>query len=65
MEKRGTKAHFLEFGTLQRMNIVDLQNQLAKIKGKVWKDTAATPNMMTELRETLKDYGKPYDISQQ
>jgi hypothetical protein len=63
MEKLGVKAHFLEFGTLQRMNIVDLQNKLAIIKGNVWKDMSAPDEIMKELRETLKDYGIAHFIN--
>ena len=50
-------AHFMEFRLLQRLNLVQLQNELARIKGKVWRNLEASEEDMKDLRVKLRDYG--------
>ena len=51
-------AHFLEFRLLQRLNLVQLQNELARHKGAIWKNMEASEDDMRCLRVTLSDYGE-------
>ena len=50
-------AHLMEFRLLQRLNLVQLQNELARIKGKVWRNLEASEEDMKDLRVKLRDYG--------
>ncbi|KAI4269808.1 MAG: hypothetical protein LQ337_007058 [Flavoplaca oasis] len=49
-------AHFIEFRLLQRLNLVQLENELAQLKGKVWSHMDASDQDMKLLRATLRDY---------
>ncbi|KAK0260356.1 hypothetical protein LTR91_009420 [Friedmanniomyces endolithicus] len=49
-------VHFLEYRVLHRLNIFDLQNQLAKLKGACWKDQKASEADLKKLKTTLHDY---------
>ena len=51
-------AHFIEFRLLQRLNLVQLQNELAQIKGEIWNNMEASEEKMKTLRVTLREYGK-------
>ena len=49
---------FMEFKLLQRLNITEIQNDLAKCKASVWKGMSASRQDMINLRTTLGDYSK-------
>ena len=49
---------FLEFRLLQRLNLVQLQNELARHKASVWKDMEASESELKAIRRTLSDYGE-------
>jgi hypothetical protein len=51
-----TEPHFLAFRGLQRINIVHLQNKLARHKGAAWKDMAASDELLQDLETTLHKY---------
>ena len=51
-------VHFLEYRVLHRLNIFDLQNQLAKLKGGFWKDSKASEEDLKTLKTTLHDYSE-------
>ena len=56
------KLPFMGFRLLQRLNLVHLQNELAKLKIAVWKDMRANESDMQKLRVTMHQYGKQYLI---
>jgi hypothetical protein len=51
-------AHFLAFRGLQRLNIVHLQNKLGRLKSTVWKDMAASDDILAKLEITLHQYSE-------
>ena len=51
------EPHFMEFRLLQLLNIVGIQNDLAKHEAVVRKDMRASSAKMKELRTTLHEYG--------
>jgi hypothetical protein len=55
---RRDELHLLEFRLLQRMNIFNLQNKLARLKGSCWGIQALADSEMNEMRDTLHQYGK-------
>lgn len=56
----GLEPHFLAFRGLQRINLVHLQNKLAKHKGNVWKEKAAPEDTLEDLEVILHKYGKSF-----
>lgn len=61
---------FLEFASLQHLNIIHLQNELALIKSTVIGSNATTEEDLENLRRLLRDYGNSpaeglflYDLS--
>ena len=51
-------AHFIEFRLLQRLNLVQIQNELAQFKGDIWTKMGASQEEMKNLRVTLREYGE-------
>ncbi len=49
--------HFLEFTSLQRINILGLQNELARQKAEIAKTESVSDTQLLTLRLTLRDYG--------
>ena len=52
-------VQFLEFRLLQRLNLVQLQNELARHKAAIWEGMEASEEELKAVRGTLHDYGKP------
>lgn len=50
------EAHFLTFRGLQRLNILQLQNSLAKCKQETWKHSGFTEEHSGQLKQLLHDY---------
>lgn len=50
--------HFLRFEFLQRLNIVNLQVQLARIKSRIQRDGEASADDLEDLTTKLQQYGK-------
>lgn len=50
------EPHFLEFRTLQRINISELQNSLARQNSEIAKAQSASETQLKELRLTLEAY---------
>ncbi|RFU32648.1 hypothetical protein B7463_g3639, partial [Scytalidium lignicola] len=48
--------HFMEFQTLQRLNLVQIQNELAKLNAKARTDLAVPEEDMARIRVLLSDY---------
>ncbi|KAE8453722.1 hypothetical protein EG329_009233 [Mollisiaceae sp. DMI_Dod_QoI] len=48
--------HFLEFTSLQRINILGLQNELARQKAEIAKTESVSDTQLLTLRLTLRDY---------
>jgi hypothetical protein len=53
---------FMEFRLLQRLNLVELQNELARIKAAVWSEMSASEGDLKKLRITMHEYGKNASI---
>jgi hypothetical protein len=53
----GDEPHFMAFRSLQRLNVVHIQNELASKKRDVIKKEAASETDMKELKVLLRDYG--------
>lgn len=51
-------VHFIEFRLLQRLNLVQLQNELAQMKGDIWTNMEISEEKAEALRVTLRHYGK-------
>ena len=51
-------AHFMEFRLLQRINLVQLQNELSQMKGRVWTKLDISETDLKELRVKLREYGE-------
>ncbi len=51
------RLSFMEFRLLQRLNLVELQNELARIKVKVWNQKGASEHTMEKLRTSMHAYG--------
>lgn len=49
---------FGEYGTLQHLNLVHLQTELAKVKAEIYQSQTTTEAQMQLLRQTLHDYGR-------
>jgi hypothetical protein len=47
----------LSFRLLHRLNIIDHQNELAKLKSEISKEEALSREKADDLRELLRDYG--------
>lgn len=56
------KMIFGEFGVLHRLNIISLQNDLARHRAAVWQGKSASKTETENLRKTLRDYGIEYSI---
>jgi len=52
------EPHFLEFRLLHRLNLVHIQNDLAKFKGRILAQNSASEDDMKALRVTLHEYGE-------
>jgi len=50
--------HFLRFEFLQRLNIVNLQVQLARSKSRIQRDGEASADELEDLTTKLQQYGK-------
>ncbi|KAF7948105.1 uncharacterized protein EAE97_003516 [Botrytis byssoidea] len=50
------EPHFLAFRGLQKLNIVRLQNELARKKGNTWTNMAASDDVTRDLSSTLHQY---------
>jgi len=50
--------HFLRFEFLQRLNIIHLQIDLARMKSKIQQAKKATTNELIDLKTTMRDYTK-------
>ncbi|ETI27969.1 hypothetical protein G647_00418 [Cladophialophora carrionii CBS 160.54] len=55
---RYDELHFLEWRLLQRINIFNLQNKLARLKGTYWTKQQVSNSESDELRSTLHQYGE-------
>lgn len=53
-----TGLPLLKYDTLLRMNIVHIQNELAKLKGTIITPDKTKPEELGRLRGLLHDYGK-------
>jgi hypothetical protein len=53
----GDEPHFMAFRSLQRLNVVHIQNELASKKRDIVKKGAAGRTDMEELKVLLQDYG--------
>ena len=51
-------AHFLEFRLLQRLSLMQLQNELAREKGRIVENMDASEEDLKGLRKTLHEYGQ-------
>lgn len=51
------QPHFLEFRHLQRVNLSELQNELARKKGQFAESGSVSTEELVKLRETLHSYG--------
>lgn len=54
----GDELHFMAFRSLQRLNVVHIQNELASKKRDIVKKGAASRTDMEELKVLLQDYGR-------
>ncbi|OIW26313.1 hypothetical protein CONLIGDRAFT_646490 [Coniochaeta ligniaria NRRL 30616] len=50
--------HFLRFEFLHRLNIVDLEVKLVRLKSLIRRNRTAQPSQLDELNRTLRSYGK-------
>src|SRR5437667_19040 len=48
------RLSFMEFHFLQRLNLIELQNELARIKVKVWNEKRASAQTMEKLRTSMQ-----------
>jgi hypothetical protein len=48
---------FGEYGMLHRLNLIDIQNDLAECRSTIWKHKGASKTVREMLRLTLRDYG--------
>jgi hypothetical protein len=53
-----TEPHFLEFRLLQRLNLVQIQNELALCKSRILAGSPADEQELKTLRVTLHEYGE-------
>jgi hypothetical protein len=51
---------FMEFGILQRLNLIEFQNELAQIKGAIGIGMSASAGNIQKLRVTMREYGKKF-----
>jgi len=61
VQHKGSNADplvFAEFKKLQRLNLVELQNELATLKGDIHTSEKVTPSQRTDLRRLLSEYSK-------
>jgi|SRR5580700_11828258 hypothetical protein len=52
------RPFFMEFRLLQRLNLIDLQNELARSKAAVWNGMRASKSDLQTLRITMHEYGE-------
>ena len=50
--------HFLRFEFLHRLNIVDLEVKLVRMKSRIRRAGTASPDQLDQLSSTLRSYGK-------
>jgi hypothetical protein len=51
------KIAFGEFGMLHRLNLIDIQNDIANCRAAIWGGERASKAEMGKLRVTLREYG--------
>ena len=55
---RHDDVHFLAYHDLHRLNILHLQNELAKLKGSCWAEENVPEAKLGDLKDKLHDYSK-------
>lgn len=58
-EQANEDPHFMIFRELQRVNIIHVQNELARYKAIVRSAESASAEDLSHLRKLVHDYGKP------
>lgn len=58
-EQANEDPHFMIFRVLQRVNIIHIQNELARYKAIVRSEESASAEDLSQLRKLIHDYGKP------
>jgi len=57
LKTRSKTMVFEEYGMLHRLNLIDLQNDIAECRAIIWKRRGASKAVREKLRVTLRDYG--------
>lgn len=57
------EPHFLEFRLLQRLNLAQIQNELAQCKGQILAGSSASEKELKKLRVILHEYGEFVSIN--
>lgn len=51
---------FMQFWLLQKTNLIEIQNDLAKLRGRIFDERAVSSQTAKELRVLMHDYGRSF-----